>query len=178
MNSDYKIILLNTLFTMYFVFKYEFNIIIPFLSLISFLILKLLNINYNSFEYHNYQIENKIGYEIYEIYENNICYSPLLILIITLLIITNMYELQIILTILLIYVKLQNYDYIRVIDDNYYLVDFKLTRTIICITFLLMCHYSQLLNNDMENMENIYKLIIFVSQNVLYTIDYDINLVD
>jgi hypothetical protein len=170
MNFDYKVILLNTLCTLYFIFKYEFNIIIPIISLVCFNFLKQINHYYNYIEYSNFEKENKIGYEIYE---NNKCYSLSLLLVITLLTITNMYELQIFITILLIYIKIENYEYVRLMD--YYLVDFKLTQTILFSTFLLMCHYSQILKNDFEN---ISKIIIFISQNLLYTIDYDINVVN
>ena len=172
MNFDYKLIILNTLCTMYFILKYDFSILIPIISLINFTLLKFLNLYYNSIEYYNYQKENRVGYEIYE---KNIFFSPVLLFLISLLSITNMYELQIFVSILLIYIKLENYEYVRLVDNNYYLLNLKLTQTIILSTFLLMCHYSELINTH-SNITN--KIIIFLSQNAIFTIDYDINIIN
>ena len=173
MNSDYKIILLNTLFTMYFVFKYEFNIIIPIISLVSFVFFKIMVTYYSSFKGNSNQYDDKIGYMIYE---KNLYPYEMLLLLVTLLFMTEYYNLQYFVTILLIYMKVLNYEYIRVVDDNYYLVDFKLSRTIICITMLLMCHYSQLLLVK-DEISNISSIMTFLCQFELYTIDYDITIV-
>jgi hypothetical protein len=175
-NYDLKIILLNSLCTIYFVLKYQFNIFIPLVSILTFNSLKLINTYYSSFKYYNYIKENKIGYEIYE---KNVYFSPLFTLLVGILSLTNMYELQMFLTVLLFLMKIQNYDYVRIIKDNYFLVNYDLTKTIIFSTFLLMSHYVEILNNETcENNICNNKLIIFISQNILYMIEYEIKLIN
>jgi hypothetical protein len=175
-NDDLKLILLNSLCTIYFILKYQFSIFIPIMSLLIFNSLKLINIYYKYFKYINYKNENKIGYEIYEKY---VYCSPLFTLLIGILSLTNMYELQIFLTVLLFLMKIQNYDYVRILKDNYYLVNYDLSKTIIFSTFLLMTHYLQIIKNGtcVNDMCN-NKLIIFISQNILYMVEYDIKIIN
>ena len=89
-----------------------------------------------------------------------------------------MYEFQIFFTILMFLMKIQNYDYVRIIKDNYYLVDFNLTKTILFSTFLLMSHYFQILNSGLCINCNITRMLIFICQSLLYMIEYDIKVVN
>ena len=87
---------------------------------------------------------------------------------------SSMNGIQLLVTILLIWMKFESYLYCNITLETYILIDYKISYLLGLLSFMFMIHYVQLFNN---NNNNILSMIIFICHNILYIIDFDMNII-
>ncbi len=174
-NNEIKVLTITSLCSLYFIITHGFNLFIPLITVLFFWILKSL-FRYYHFDF-CYDKKNLIGYEIINIFDItkfNIVTIKLFAVLSSIVTFSNMVGMQILITILLIWMKIDSYLFCTINLENYILLDYKISYIVGLISLITMIHYVQLFNYN----NNILNMIILVCHNVLYITEFDIRFVN
>lgn len=165
LNDDYKVIGFTCLSTLYLIFTYGGNFLIPVISFIIYSFLKVMAKYYNVMEYIKFQREDKVAYEIYE--KTGTFIFPVF-LFTMFACIFNFHHLQLFITTLLLIDKYTEYVTVHIDLDNFYLNNCYLTGTVLISSLLLTIHASQI-----EDSNYILNIFAFFGHNALVSITYN-----
>ena len=168
LNEDYKVIGFTLISTLYFIISCGNIFYTPIFSIVIFSLSKLIIRYFNILQHIKYSQEEKIPYEIIEKYDNFIFSIGILTFIAS---IFNLYQLQFLITVLLLIDKYTEYCNTHIEIENYYINHYNLTRTVLLSSLLLVIHFNQI-----ENQEYLLNIITFLCHNVLVSISYETKL--
>lgn len=170
LNDDYKVIGFTCLSTLYLIFTYGGNFLIPIISFMIYSFLKVMAKYYNVLEYIKFEREDKVAYEIYE--QTGIFVVPLFFFTMFACIF-NFYHLQLFITTLLLIDKYTEYVMVHIDLDIFYLNNYYLTGTVLISSLLLTIHANQI-----EQSNYILNIFAFIGHNALVSITYNNRVID